>query len=72
MPLTRTLAFDDRFAAAALCPRSFLGGASFLVLCDALARTALGGPELPVGAITALLGGPLFLLLLRRREGLLR
>ncbi|HEY8120552.1 MAG TPA: iron ABC transporter permease [Myxococcota bacterium] len=55
-----------------LLPASALAGASFLVLCDALARTALGGPELPVGAITALVGGPLFLALLRRRDGLPR
>ncbi len=55
-----------------LLPASALGGASFLVVCDAVARTALGGPELPVGAITALVGGPLFLVLLRRREGLAR
>jgi iron complex transport system permease protein len=54
-----------------LLPAAALGGASFLVLCDALARTLLGGPELPVGAITALLGGPLFLALLRRRESAL-
>ena len=53
-----------------LLPAAALGGASFLVVCDAIARTALGGPELPVGAITALLGGPLFLVLLRRRGGL--
>jgi iron complex transport system permease protein len=53
-----------------LLPASALGGAAFLVVCDALARTALGGPELPVGAITALAGGPLFLVLLRRREDL--
>jgi iron complex transport system permease protein len=52
-----------------LLPAAALGGASFLVLCDAVARTALGGPELPVGAITALVGGPLFLVLLRRRDG---
>lgn len=55
-----------------LLPASALAGASFLVLCDALARTALGGPELPVGAITALVGGPLFLALLRGRDGALR
>ncbi len=55
-----------------LLPASALGGACFLVLCDALARTALGGPELPVGAITALVGGPLFLVLLRRRDWALR
>jgi iron complex transport system permease protein len=53
-----------------LLPASALGGAAFLVACDALARTALGGPELPVGAITALAGGPLFLVLLRKRAGL--
>jgi iron complex transport system permease protein len=49
-----------------LVPASALGGAIFLVLCDTAARTLLGGRELPVGAITALLGGPLFLWLLRR------
>jgi iron complex transport system permease protein len=50
-----------------LLPASVLGGAAFLVLSDTAARTVLGGRELPVGAITALLGGPLFLLLLRRQ-----
>ncbi len=57
-----------------LVPASVLGGAAFLVLCDTAARTALGGRELPVGAITALVGGPLFLVLLRRQgaRGLLR
>jgi iron complex transport system permease protein len=49
-----------------LVPASVLGGAAFLVLCDTGARTVLGARELPVGAITALLGGPLFLVLLRR------
>jgi len=49
-----------------LIPASALGGAAFLVVCDALARTVLGGRELPVGAITALAGGPLFLWLLSR------
>ena len=43
-------------------------GAAFLVLCDTAARTLLGGRELPVGAITALAGGPLFLYLLRREQ----
>lgn len=51
-----------------LVPASALGGAAFLVLCDALARTLLGGRELPVGAITAIAGGPLFLALLRRHH----
>jgi iron complex transport system permease protein len=49
-----------------LIPAAALGGAAFLVICDALARTVLDGRELPVGSITALAGGPLFLWLLRR------
>lgn len=47
-------------------PASALLGAAFLVVCDTCARTLLAPTELPVGAITALLGGPLFLFLLRR------
>ena len=50
-------------------PASALGGAAFLVLCDTAARTLLVGRELPVGAITAMAGGPLFLILLRRHHG---
>lgn len=49
-------------------PGSLLLGASFLILADALARTALQSSELPVGAITGLVGGPVFLWLLRRRQ----
>jgi iron complex transport system permease protein len=49
-------------------PCSLLLGASFLVVADAVARTVLGGSELPVGAVTALAGGPTFLWLLRRRQ----
>jgi iron complex transport system permease protein len=49
-----------------LVPAAALGGAAFLVVCDTAARTLQGGSELPVGAITALAGGPLFLFLLRR------
>jgi len=51
-----------------LVPAAALAGAAFLVLCDAAARTLLPGRELPVGAITALAGGPLFLVLLRRQS----
>jgi len=51
-----------------LLPAAALAGAAFLVLCDTLARTMMGGRELPVGAITALVGGPLFLYLLRRHH----
>ena len=49
-------------------PCSILLGAAFLVLADALARSLLGASELPVGAVTALIGGPLFLILLTRRR----
>ncbi len=49
-------------------PCSFLLGAAFLMLADAVARTALGAGEMPVGAITALAGGPVFLWLLRRQQ----
>ncbi len=53
-----------------LLPASALGGAVLLVLCDALARTVLAPAELPIGIITALLGAPFFLFLLRRRAQL--
>jgi iron complex transport system permease protein len=49
-------------------PGSLLLGAAFLILADALARIALPSSELPVGAITGLLGGPVFLWLLHRRQ----
>ena len=51
-----------------LLPASFLLGAAFLILADTLARVAISPGELPVGAITALLGGPVFLLLLKRQQ----
>ncbi len=51
-----------------LIPCSMLLGAAFLVAADTLARTILGASELPVGAVTALAGGPLFLALLSRRS----
>ena len=47
---------------------SLVLGAAFLVLADSVARTALGGGELPVGVVTALVGGPVFLWLLRRHQ----
>ena len=49
-----------------LVPASFLAGGSFLVLADALARTVMRPLELPVGVVTALVGVPLFAVLLRR------
>lgn len=62
--LRRTLGSDSRL----LLPAAFLGGAAFLVSCDALARWVVAPHELPVGAITALTGGPFFVYLLRRRR----
>jgi iron complex transport system permease protein len=49
-----------------LLPASLLAGASFLVWADTIARTALGAVEIPVGVVTALCGGPLFVYLLKR------
>ena len=46
-------------------PLSLLAGATLLVLADVVARSALGGAELPIGLVTAFLGAPFFALLLR-------
>lgn len=48
-------------------PASALFGAAFLIGCDVIARTVMPPLELPVGVITALIGGPFFLWLLVRR-----
>ncbi len=48
-----------------LLPAAFLLGGTLLVAADALARTALAPVELPVGVVTALIGVPVFLLLVR-------
>ena len=49
-------------------PASALFGAAFLIGCDAVARTIWSAGELPVGIVTALIGGPFFLWLLLRRQ----
>jgi iron complex transport system permease protein len=49
-----------------LLPLSFLAGAAFLSLTDLVARTALAPTEIPIGVITAFIGVPFFLFLLRR------
>jgi iron complex transport system permease protein len=49
-------------------PASALFGAAFLIACDLVARTVMSPLELPVGVITALIGGPFFLYLLVRRS----
>ena len=51
----------------ALLLLSFAGGAVLLVLADTAARTLFAPAEVAVGAVTALLGAPAFLLLMRRR-----
>jgi iron complex transport system permease protein len=54
---------DHRF----LLPASMLLGATFVVLADAVARTVAAPTELPIGVVTAFVGVPFFLWLLRRR-----
>ncbi|MGE5568221.1 MAG: FecCD family ABC transporter permease [Rhodospirillales bacterium] len=51
-----------------LIPCAFLLGASFLAICDTMARTVLAPTEIPVGVVTALLGGPFFIWLLRSKR----
>ncbi len=65
--LRRVVGVDHRW----LVPASFFGGAAALVLCDLGSRLLLGvlGTSPPVGAITAALGGPLFLVQLARTRG---
>ncbi len=65
--LVRTLFGPDH---RLLLPASVLGGAAFVVLADTAARTIVAPVELPVGVITALVGGPFFLwLFLRHLRG---
>ncbi len=49
-----------------LLPASAIIGAAFVVACDTVARTIIAPAQLPVGVITAVVGGPVFLLLLAR------
>ena len=51
-----------------LVPCSFFVGGAFLTICDTAARTVLSPSELPVGVITALVGGPVFVWMLRRQR----
>jgi iron complex transport system permease protein len=50
-----------------LLPAATLFGAAFLVVCDLIARTVMSPIELPVGIVTAMIGGPFFLWLLVRK-----
>ena len=49
-----------------LVPACILGGGTYLVLCDLLARSLPAGGEMPVGVVTALIGAPLFIFMLWR------
>jgi iron complex transport system permease protein len=51
-----------------LLPSAALFGAAFLIGCDLIARTIIAPVELPVGIVTAVIGGPFFLWLLIRRR----
>lgn len=53
-----------------LIPSSFLAGGIFLVICDAISRIILSPSEVPIGVITAVLGGPFFISLLRKKSKL--
>ncbi|NVB77234.1 MAG: iron ABC transporter permease [Kofleriaceae bacterium] len=56
-----------------LLPASMFGGAVLLVICDTLARTVIAPAHLPTGAVTAVLGGPFFIVILvgqKRRAAL--
>lgn len=48
---------------------SALTGGMILLICDTVARTVIAPSEIPVGVITALLGGPFFLIMLIRKKG---
>lgn len=51
-----------------LVPACILGGGAYLILCDLLARTISASGEMPVGIVTALIGAPLFIVLLWRNR----
>jgi iron complex transport system permease protein len=51
-----------------LVPAAALAGAAFLALADCLARSLLQQGEIPIGVVTAMSGGPLFLMLLRKHK----
>jgi len=62
--IRRLSGYDQRI----VLPGAFLAGGAFLVLCDIIARTIVAPTEMPVGIITAILGGPFFIILLLRKK----
>ena len=49
-----------------LLPASFLAGATYLVACDLLSRVVMAPSEVPVGVVTAVVGAPIFVYLLKK------
>jgi len=62
--LRLTLGSDNRV----LVPSCVLGGGSYMILCDLLARVLPEHGEIPVGVITAMIGAPVFILLLKKSD----
>ena len=62
--ITRLLVGPDH---RLLLPISAINGASFLILADTIARTAIAPQELPVGVLTALVGAPFFFFILKKK-----
>lgn len=53
-----------------LIPTTVLAATIFMVVCDTISRTLFPPLEIPIGVITALLGAPTFIVLLKRRQGI--
>lgn len=51
-----------------LIPASCVAAAAFMIICDTISRTALPPIEIPIGVITALVGAPIFIILLKRKQ----
>ena len=64
VPHTVRLVFGTSYRL--VLPLSIMFGAAFLVLADLLARTVAAPAEIPIGVVTAFVGAPFFLLVLRR------
>ena len=65
--LRLTIGPDNRY----LLPASALLGATLLILADTVSRTIVAPAELPIGIITATVGGPFFLWILLRKRGVI-
>jgi len=51
-----------------LIPVSCIGASIFMIVCDLVSRTAVPSVEIPIGVITAVIGAPLFIILLRTKQ----